>query len=97
MSVKNKFLFTMTACTGPNPGDTRPIVHRPRGLPITAGCDTSWIRTRVSVVTPLALRCSARVTQSLGRREAGVREERKEVRGEQREQVMMRDWLIGVL
>ena len=29
------------------------------GLPITPGCDTAWIRTRVSVVTPLALRYSA--------------------------------------
>ena len=29
------------------------------GLLITAGCDTAWIWTRVSVVTPLALRCSA--------------------------------------
>jgi hypothetical protein len=24
----------------------RPIVHHPLGLPITAGCDTDWIRTR---------------------------------------------------
>jgi hypothetical protein len=29
------------------------------GLPITAGCDTAWIQTRVSVVMRLALRCSA--------------------------------------
>ena len=29
------------------------------GLPITAGCDTAWIQTRVSVVTPQALRFSA--------------------------------------
>ena len=29
------------------------------GLPITAGCDTSWNQTRESIVTPLALRCSA--------------------------------------
>ena len=43
----------------PNPDDAGPIVHRPMGLPITPGCDTAWIRTRVSVVTPLALRCSA--------------------------------------
>ena len=29
------------------------------GLQITVGCDTAWIWTRVSVVMPLALRCSA--------------------------------------
>ena len=28
-------------------------------LPITAGCETAWIQTRVSVVTPQALRCGA--------------------------------------
>ena len=33
--------------------------HRPMGLPSRAGCDTAWSQTRVSVVTPLALRCSA--------------------------------------
>ena len=43
----------------PNPEDTRSIVHRPMGQQITASCDTAWIRTRGSVVTPLALRCSA--------------------------------------
>ena len=43
----------------PNPDDARPIVCRPMGLPITAGCNTALIRTRVSAVTPLALRCSA--------------------------------------
>jgi hypothetical protein len=26
-----------------NPGDAGPIVRRPMGLPITAGCDTAWI------------------------------------------------------
>jgi hypothetical protein len=31
----------------------------PTGLPIKAGWDTAWIWTRVSVVMPLALRCSA--------------------------------------
>ena len=35
------------------------IVCRPMGLPITAGCDTTSIQTRVSVVTPLARRFSA--------------------------------------
>ena len=39
--------------------DARLIVRHPMGPPITAGCDTAWIQTRVSVVTPLALRCSA--------------------------------------
>jgi hypothetical protein len=28
-------------------------------LPITAGCDTAWNQTRVCIVMPLALRCSA--------------------------------------
>jgi hypothetical protein len=27
----------------PNPDDTGPIVRRPIGLPITAGCDAAWI------------------------------------------------------
>ena len=39
--------------------DAGPILHRPTGLPITVGCDTAWIWTRVSVVAPQALRCSA--------------------------------------
>ena len=43
----------------PNSDNTGPIVRRPVGLPIPASCDTAWIRTRVSVVMPLALRCSA--------------------------------------
>ena len=43
----------------PNPYDAGPIVRRPMGLPIMAGYDTDWNRTRVSVVTPQALRCSA--------------------------------------
>jgi hypothetical protein len=38
----------------PNPDDAGPIVRRPMGLPITTGCHTAWIRTRVSVVTPQA-------------------------------------------
>uniref|UniRef100_A0A674A2I0 Runt domain-containing protein n=1 Tax=Salmo trutta TaxID=8032 RepID=A0A674A2I0_SALTR len=38
----------------PRSDDARPIM----GLPFTAGCDTAWNRTRVSVVTPLALRCN---------------------------------------
>jgi hypothetical protein len=29
------------------------------GLPNIPGCDTTWNRTRVSVVTPQALRCRA--------------------------------------
>ena len=29
-----------------DPGDAGPIVRLPMGLPITAGCDTAWIRTR---------------------------------------------------
>ena len=43
----------------PNPDDAGPIVRRPMGLPTMASYDTAWSRTRVSVVTPLALRCSA--------------------------------------
>jgi hypothetical protein len=43
----------------PNPDDAGPIVKRPMGLPITAGCDTAWNQTRVAVVTTLVLRCSA--------------------------------------
>ena len=39
----------------PTPAKPGPIVCRPVGLPITAGCDTAWIRTRVPVVTPKAL------------------------------------------
>ena len=31
----------------PNPNDAGPIVRHPMGLPITAGCDTAWNRTRV--------------------------------------------------
>ena len=46
-AVKNKFLFTMTAYPGPNLDDAGPIVHRPMGLPITAGCDTAWNQTMV--------------------------------------------------
>jgi hypothetical protein len=36
--------------------DAEPIVHRPMGIPIMAGCDTAWNVTRVCV-THLALRC----------------------------------------
>ena len=31
----------------PNPDDAGPIVRRPMTLPIMAGCDTAWNRTRV--------------------------------------------------
>uniref|UniRef100_A0A8C7LDH9 Protein odr-4 homolog n=1 Tax=Oncorhynchus kisutch TaxID=8019 RepID=A0A8C7LDH9_ONCKI len=56
-SVKNKFLFTMTAYTG----QTRAMLGQlcPALWDLWASCDTAWIQTRVSVVTPLALRCSA--------------------------------------
>ena len=37
------------------PAQTRTIVRRPMGLPITAGCDLN----EGLAVTPLALRCSA--------------------------------------
>ena len=30
----------------PNPGDARPIVHRPTDLPVAAGYDTAWARTQ---------------------------------------------------
>ena len=43
----------------PNPDDSGSIVRRPVGYPITAGCETAWNQTRVSEVTPQALRCSA--------------------------------------
>ena len=44
----------MTAYPGPNlnPDDAGPIVLRPMGLPITAGCDTAWNRTRVCSDAP---------------------------------------------
>ncbi|CDQ56939.1 unnamed protein product [Oncorhynchus mykiss] len=32
----------------PNPDDARPIVRRPMGLTMKAGCDTAWIQTTVS-------------------------------------------------
>jgi hypothetical protein len=41
--MNNTLLFT-----NPNPDDAGPIVCRPMGFPITAGCDTAWNRTRVS-------------------------------------------------
>ena len=28
------------------PGQIRPVVRRPMGLPITTECDTAWIQTR---------------------------------------------------
>ena len=31
----------------PDPDDAGPIVRRPMGFPIAAGCDTAWNRTRV--------------------------------------------------
>jgi hypothetical protein len=39
----------MAAYPGPNPkpDTTGPIVHCPMVLPITAGCDTAWNRTKV--------------------------------------------------
>ena len=37
-----------------------PIVHRPMGLPITAGCDTAWNRTRVcSDASSTEMQCCA--------------------------------------
>ena len=41
----------------PNPYNAGPIVRRPTGFLIPAGCDTAWNWTRV--VTPLLLKCSA--------------------------------------
>jgi hypothetical protein len=38
--------------------DAGPNVRLPKGLPITAGCDAAWIRTR-ETVTPHARRYSA--------------------------------------
>jgi hypothetical protein len=49
-SVKNKFLYTMTATPAkpsPIPENTGLIVRHPMGLPITAGCDTARGQTRV--------------------------------------------------
>uniref|UniRef100_A0A8C8D848 Synaptic Ras GTPase activating protein 1b n=1 Tax=Oncorhynchus tshawytscha TaxID=74940 RepID=A0A8C8D848_ONCTS len=41
-----------------NPDHAVPIVHRPMGLPITAGCDTAWEKTRVcSDASSLAMQC----------------------------------------
>jgi hypothetical protein len=56
---KNKSLFYNDVLHRPIPYDAGPIGRRPMGLSITAGCDRAWNRIRVSVVTPLALRCSA--------------------------------------
>ena len=47
---KEQILIYNDGLQRPNPDDVGPIVRRHVGLPITAGCDTAWIRTRVSVV-----------------------------------------------
>uniref|UniRef100_A0A4W5KNJ0 Uncharacterized protein n=1 Tax=Hucho hucho TaxID=62062 RepID=A0A4W5KNJ0_9TELE len=39
----------------PNPDDAGPIVRRPMGLPLTAGCDTAQDRTRLSVCMVVTL------------------------------------------
>ena len=49
----------MTAYTGQTRTTLGRLCAALWGLPITASCDTAWIRTWVSVVTPEALRCSA--------------------------------------
>uniref|UniRef100_A0A8C7SPJ6 Synaptic Ras GTPase activating protein 1b n=1 Tax=Oncorhynchus mykiss TaxID=8022 RepID=A0A8C7SPJ6_ONCMY len=42
----------------PNQDHAVPNVHRPMGLPITAGCDTAWEQTRVcSDASSLAMQC----------------------------------------
>jgi hypothetical protein len=43
----------------PHLDDAGPIVHRPMGLPATAGCGWLWGNEPGSVVTPLTLQCSA--------------------------------------
>ncbi|XP_045570056.1 uncharacterized protein isoform X2 [Salmo salar] len=62
-SVKNKLLFTLTAYPRPNPDDAGPIVRRPMGLPIMAGCDTAWLLTLVidtMLRHPLHPECNSR-------------------------------------
>uniref|UniRef100_A0A8C7K8K3 BCL2 family apoptosis regulator BOK n=1 Tax=Oncorhynchus kisutch TaxID=8019 RepID=A0A8C7K8K3_ONCKI len=57
--LKDIFLFTMTAY----PDSIGPIVRRPMGLPITVGCDTALIRTRVYVVCYGFLRVKESLTK----------------------------------
>ena len=44
---KEQILIYNAGLHRPNPDEAGPIVHRPMGLPITAGCDTAWNQTRV--------------------------------------------------
>ena len=68
-SVKNKFLFTMTAY----PGQRRPIARSPMGLPIMAGCDSAWNRTRVcSDASSTELQCLRPLLHSGALPTAGV-------------------------
>jgi hypothetical protein len=62
----------MTAYPGENPNqdDTGPIVRHSMGLPITAGCDTTWNRTRVcSAAFRTKLQCLRTLRHSGGYKE----------------------------
>jgi hypothetical protein len=39
---------SLPAKPSPNPDDTGPIMHRPMGLLLAAGCDRAWTQTRIS-------------------------------------------------
>ena len=49
---------SLPAKPSPNPDDAGPIVRRPMGLPVAAGCDRAWTRTRISSGTAsTAMQC----------------------------------------
>ena len=49
---------SLSAKPSPSPDDAGPIVRRPMGLPVVAGCDRAWTEPG-SLVAQLALRCSS--------------------------------------
>jgi hypothetical protein len=44
---------SLPAKPSPIPNDAGPIVRRPKGVPVAAGCDRAWTRTRTSSGTAL--------------------------------------------
>ena len=59
-----------TAKPTSNPADAGPIVRRPMGLPVAAGCDRAWTRTRISSGTASnAMQCLRPLGHSGGHRE----------------------------
>jgi hypothetical protein len=57
--IKNKLFFTMTAYPGQTWTTLGQLCATLWDSQLWPGCDTAWNRTRVSVVTPISLRCSA--------------------------------------